>query len=579
MFYLILIILFLKPSFRKEDLGEQIGRGIFGAIIAFFVFYIGNVDRSISFLVSILWLPAIFQFVCAAAAGASKNIKGKDIKSFEANKGAKASSIVIMVAIISIVGSIGYNLYPFITAGASNLAKMVPVQESTEKVSKINAEHVVVVSPETAYYEMQKMIGTLPNPSVYKIGELGVTMMKGSAYYVAPIEVDGFFREITNKEIPGVIYVSAEKPSDAKIVNTPSKISESLMFGHDLQRYLRKYKSDSILFQANAEMDDEGNPCYVGSYGHYKYGRKGPVIDGVLLYSFKDGKVTDYSIDKVPEWVDEVNPSDISEKYNDYFGTLAKGLLNKIVSKTGVHIPTRWSGETKVEGLDVNSTEVTGVIDADGKMKWFTDHTNTSNASTTMTGYTLMDMRTGKMIYYKTAGYMNGKGAMNAVDKTLGANKSNWAPVQPLFYNLYGAEAWVVPVVNKTDGALVKIAVVAAQNGYVVLEDNKDNALEEFKNAIAYGKINENSNKNANSEKAEEKVITGKVSRINAVTEGGNTIFYVKLEGNNTLYMVNKSAGIDIVLTKENDQVEIKYLDIKDNNVVSTTKFKNNSIK
>ena len=43
--------------------------------------------------------------------------------------------------------------------------------------------------------------------------------------------------------------------------------------------------------------------------------------------------------------------------------------------------------------------------------------------------------------------------------------------------------------------------------------------------------------------------------------------------------MVNKTAGVDIVLTKEEDIVEIKYLDIKDNNIFSTTGFKNNSIK
>jgi len=33
------------------------------------------------------------------------------------------------------------------------------------------------------------------------------------------------------------------------------------------------------------------------------------------------------------------------------------------------------------------------------------------------------------------------------------------------------------------------------------------------------------------------------------------------------------------VLTKENDEVEIKYLDIKDNNVVPTIDFKNNNLK
>jgi NurA-like 5'-3' nuclease len=151
--------------------------------------------------------------------------------------------------------------------------------------------------------------------------------------------------------------------------------------------------------------------------------------------------------------------------------------------------------------------------------------------------------------------------------------------VQPLFYNIFGTEAWVVPVVNKTDGAIAKVAIVAAQNSYVVLEDTKTAAIESFKNAIAQGKINSSNDKNANNIKAEEKTIIGKISRINAVTEDGNTVFYVRLAEGPTVYMVNKSAGVDIVLSKEEDIVEIKYLDIKDNNIVSTTGFKNSSIK
>lgn len=572
MFYVLIIALFLKLSFKKEDLSGQLGRAVIGAITAFFLFYVLKFDQSFSFILSMLWFPALVQLIFYA--GASAVNKAKRNKS-----AANTSPLVVLLMTAAIVFSIGYNNYPYVTAGAKNLAKMVPIKESAEKVSQIDAEHVIVISPETAYYEMQKMLGTLPNPSVYKIGELGITMTKNGAVYVAPIEVDGFFRALTNKHIPGVMYVSAEKQEEAKIINTPVSYAQSFILGRNLERVMRRAKPGAILFQANAEIDDEGNPYYVGTYGHYQYGRKGPVIDGVLLLSFKEGTITNYSKEKVPAWVDEVYPSDVSEVYNDYFGTLAKGLMNKMFAKVGVHVPTAWAGETSVEGLIINSKEVTGVIDADGKMKWFTDHTNTSSSSTTMTGYTLMDMRTGGMTYYKTAGYINGKGAMNAVDKTLGANKANWAPVQPLFYNLFGTEAWVVPVVNKTDGALVKIAIVAAQNSYVVLEDNKPTAIESFKNAIAYGKISASGDKNANSVKADEKTVTGKISRINAVTEDGNTIFYVKLAEGNIVYMVNKSAGVDIVLTKEGDSVEIKYLDIKDNNIVSTTGFKNNSIR
>lgn len=572
MYYIILTLLFLKPSIDKEDFGEQIARGIIGLIISFIVFYLGIADRSISFLAAILWLPALVQMLFAGVdAGVSVKVKGE-------TKPRRNLAYAGIFGILFIL-SIGYSFYPYITGGAKKLAKLPEVQESSEKISKIDAEHVIVISPETAYYEMQKMIGTLPNPSIYRVGELGVTMENGKACYVAPIEVDGVFRALTNREIPGVMYVSAEKPDTARIINIPSAFSESLMFGHDLKRELRSYKKGAILFQANVELDEEGNPYYVGSYGRYRYGRKGPVIDGVLLMSFKDGKVTDYSIDKVPEWVDEVNPSDVSEIYNDYFGTLQRGFINKLIAKKGVHIPTRWSAETSVSGLNVNSSEVTGVIDADGRMKWFTDHTNTSNTSTTMTGYSLMDMRSGKMTYYKTSGYINGKGAMNSVDKALGANKANWTPVQPLFYNIFGTEAWVVPVVNKADGALVKIAIVAAQNGYAVVEDNKNLAIESFKNAIAYGKISDSTDRNANSVKAEEKTAAGKVSRINQSTESGNTIYYVKLVGQETIFMVNKTAGMDILLTRDNDDVEIKYIDIKDNNIVSTTYFKNMSLK
>ena len=571
MFYLLIILLFLKPSIKKEDLPEQLGRAVMGGLFSFIVLYLLKFDQSLSFILSMLWFPALVQLLFYAGTSALNKSAKKTAE--------KASPIPAIIITAAILFSIGYNLFPYITGGAKNLAIMVPVKESTEKVSQIDAEHIVIISPETAYFEMQKMIGTLPNPSVYKIGELGITMTKDGAVYIAPIEVDGFFRALTNKQIPGVMYVSAEKQEEAKIINMPVGYAESLILGRDLERTLRKAKPEAILFQANAELDDEGNPYYVGSYGHYKYGRKGSVIDGVLLLSFKDGKITNYSKDKVPGWVDEVYPSDVSEVYNSYFGTLAKGLMNKLFAKVGVHVPTAWSGETSVEGLQVNSVEVTGVIDADGKMKWFTDHTNTSSTSTTMTGYTLMDMRTGDMIYYKTSGYVNGRGAMNAVDKTLGANKANWTPVQPLFYNIFGTEAWVVPVVNKTDGAIVKVAIVAAQNSYVVLEDSKAAVIESFKNAIAQGKINSSNDKNANSIKAEEKTITGKISRINAVTEDGNTVFYVRLAEGPTVYMVSKSAGVDIVLSKEEDIVEIKYLDIKDNNIVSTTGFKNNSIK
>ncbi|WP_435788188.1 hypothetical protein [Clostridium sp.] len=260
MYYIIMTLLFLKPSIKKELIYEQIARGIIGLIFSWFLFYVLCVDRSIYFIIAALWVPAIFQ-MCLALGSKDKN-KGK---------------FAVLMSILFLL-SIGYSLYPFITAGAEKLATSVPVKESSDGVLKADASHIIVISPETAYYEMQKMIGTLPNPSIYSIGQLGITMTGDGASYVAPIEVDGLFRALTNSEIPGAIYVSAEKPEEAKVISVPSKIAESLLLGKDLERYLRKQKPSSILFQANVELDEENNPYYVGSYGHYKFGRKFPVI-------------------------------------------------------------------------------------------------------------------------------------------------------------------------------------------------------------------------------------------------------------------------------------------------------------
>lgn len=131
-------------------------------------------------------------------------------------------------------------------------------------------------------------------------------------------------------------------------------------------------------------------------------------------------------------------------------------------------------------------------------------------------------------VYYwnKTPGFLNGEGAMNSIDKLLGANKSNWATVQPILYNLYGVDTWIVPVVNKIDGSFVRLGLVTAQSKYSVLADNKADLLEAFKKAIVDGSINQNSDVKVNNNSQLKKVQKeGKIVRINQVVENGKTYF------------------------------------------------------
>ncbi len=565
LWYFLFPVLFLNYNIKKCSKGEQIARYLIGFVYAFLVFYVGNKDRSISFALANLKWVALFQLIFSSAGILNKRSlkEGKNIAINKFNG----------VFLILLVGSIIYSSIPYINGGTKNLYTMTNVKESDKQSPKIDTENIIIISPETAYYQMQTLIGSLPNPSLYKIGQVTLTKTEKGAYYVAPIDIEGNLKAFLNKELPGVVYVSAERLEDAKIIKVPYKYGESLVLNHNIYRKLREYAPDKILLNANVELDNNLNPYYVGSYGHYKYGRNGIVVDGVLLYDAKNEKIETFSKDKVPAWVDQIYTSRVAEVYNDYFGKYQNGLINSKIGQKGVHIPTEWSPSVKLKGLEVESNQVVGVVGNNGSFYFFTDHTNTSSTSTTMTGYTLMNTRNGEMTYYKTPGFLNGEGAMNSIEKLLGANKSNWATSQPILYNLYGIDTWIIPIINKTDGSFVKIGLVTAQSKYAVLADNKVDLLEAFKNAIVDGTINQNSDTKVKNDAQLKKVQKeGKILRINQVVENGKTVFYLKIDSEpNNIFMIDKNINTDIVLARDGDSIKLEYVSIEDQKIIPVT--------
>lgn len=565
--YFIFPLLFLNFNFKNISKGEQIGRYILGLIYSFIVFYLGNADRSISFILANIKFIAFFQLILTFIS--------YNLSSAKLSLGKILKKPFILLIILIFLGSIIFSTIPYINGGAKNLATMTNAKESTVQSPKINTENIIVVPPETAYYQMQTLIGSLPNPSLYKIGQLSLTRTNKGAYYVAPIDIEGGIKALLNRELPGVAYVSAEKLEPAKLISIPHKYGHSLVFNNDLYRKLRQFSPTNILLNANIELDEDLNPYYVGSYGHYKYGRKGVLIDGVIVYDLKNNEFKKYKKDEVPQWVDQVYTCDLAVDYNNYFGRLQKGLLNSLIGQKGVHIPTNWGSNINLAGLEIESNQVVPVVGSNGEFYYFTDHTNTSNVSTTMTGFTLLNTRNGEFIYYTTPGYLNGQGAMNTVEKLLGANKANWSTAQPILYNIYGIDTWIIPVINKTDGSFVKLGLVTAQTKFSILADSKLELIDSFKKAIADGSVNENSDVKVNNNSSLKEVETvGKITRINQSIEDGKSIFYFKIDSiPNKIFMVNKNVNADVVLSKEGDNIKIKYIEMTDQKIIPVTSF------
>ncbi|SCN25556.1 hypothetical protein N3C_2372 [Clostridium sp. N3C] len=569
LWYFLFPLVFLNFNFKKASIREQIVRYVFGFVYAFIAFYLVNVDRSLSFVLSNLKWIAIFQLIFTVVAGLE--MRGNTLVTRHGYK-MKWPAIVFTALFL---GSVFYSSMPQIYGGTKKLYNMAGVKESNEQSPSINTENIIIIPPETAYYQMQTLIGSLPNPSLYEIGQLSLTQTKEGAYYVAPIDIDSSFRAFLNKELPGIAYVSAERLEDAKLIEIPHSYGESLVLDHNIYRKLREYKPSSILMNADVELDDDLTPYYVGTYGSYKYGRKGLVPEGVVLYNLKTGEIKEYPKDQVPTWVDQIYTTEIAEQYNIYYGKYKNGFLNSIIGKKDVQIPTYWNSGVELPGLSIESNQVVPVVGSDGQMYFFTDHTNTNADSTTMTGYTLMNTRTGETIYYKTPSLLNGQGAMNSIEKLLGAEKANWATAQPILYNIYGIDTWIVPVINKTDGSFVKLGLVTAKSKYSIVADNKLDLLEAFKKAIADGTVNNGADvKVGNDLELQEVTVEGKLVRINQSVEDGSSVFYLKLDTvPDKIFMVNKNVDADVVLARDGDTVKIKYIDMEQQEIIPVIEF------
>jgi hypothetical protein len=86
-----------------------------------------------------------------------------------------------------------------------------------------------------------------------------------------------------------------------------------------------------------------------------------------------------------------------------------------------------------------------------------------------MTGFTYTDSRTGAMTYYTSSG---GEFNSAAAERSVAANslvrQGRLVPTQPILYDIFGQNTWVVPVVAD-NGKYQTLALVQAAGGHVVV--------------------------------------------------------------------------------------------------------------
>ncbi|WP_416731131.1 hypothetical protein [Fictibacillus sp. JL2B1089] len=513
----------VKEKKKNNLTGAMIGTIICTVPVVFVFYYITNLDRNFSSI----WILAIIVTAIGAyfATGKERLIK------------------LVLFLISLLIGIF------FLSAGLFNADEKYQsskMAEKTEIESFDEKETPASVPPKFARNKMRKSFGQVPNTSFYELGNLQIQKVDGKYVYIAPVEFSGLFKWWNGDVTPGYFTLSAtDSSANPKFVKSEMSYTPSSYFNKNVERHMRSSFPEYIFYgKPQLEIDDNGKPFYIRSYGEFISARNGFKVEGIVVTDPENGNTKKYSIKDIPAFIDgAVSPETVSLQ-NSYFGNYVHGFWNSKFGKKDVKLPSD-------EGTEAN---VSPIFDENGDMFYFTDFTSPKEGVDSMLGYSLTDARTGKATYYTgnlEESYMDSEGALEIIEKKFIEKK--WDGEMPVLYNFYGEASWLTPVLD-SNGFLQNYFIVSAANPEISVYANTPNAaIKQYKTALQRGGGTVDGASNA-----EEKQIAGTVLRVYKEKVGDYTTVSFLLD-NRKSYIVSSESNPLAIYLKEQDKVNVTY--------------------
>lgn len=501
---------------------------VIGAIVIALAYYFLNIDRNLTSLWPVL--------AVAAGLGAlfSKGLEQK------------AKSVLFGATLL-----FAAYLFAAPLLNADEKFKMVEMDEEVEIEAFDETQTPASVPPKFARNKMKKAFGQVPNTSYYELGQLQVQKVNEEFVYIAPVEFSGFFKWWNADVTPGYFTMSATDASaNPKFIQSEMSYTPSSYFNKNIERHMRLENPEAIFYgEVQLEVDDEGKPYYIRSYGDFITARNGFDVKGIVAIDPSSGESITYKLEDVPAFIDgAVSPESVSLE-NSYYGNYVHGFWNSKFGKKDVKLPSD-------EGTEAN---VSPIFDADGEMYYFTDFTSPKEGVDSMLGYSLTNARSGESTYFTGSledSYMDSQGNLQIIEKQF--IEKEWSGEMPVLYNFYGEASWLTPVLD-SNGFLQNYFIVSAANPEIsVYAGTPNEALKLYKTALQRG----GSTVDGSSE-AEEAKTSGVVERVFKERVGDFTSVSFLLEDGTNYIVSSENVPLAIYL-EENDQVNMTYFQTGD---------------
>jgi hypothetical protein len=473
--------------------------------------------------------------------------------------------IVIVVNGLIVVSTTWFDPNAKALAAIPNI-KMV---SSSTPLPPTNVGHIVLVTQDVAAYLGQQALasGGQNLGSIYHTenSEYTLQSVRGHLYWISPLVYNNVWANLGQWQSPGYVVVDAEDPNASPQLRTGyhMRYLPDALLNQDLLRhvYLSGYVNGDLA-DPTLEVDDNWRPYFTVSLMQPTRGFTGEVVSRALVVDTQTGAIASYPPAKVPAWVDRVIPADSVNQYLTWWGLYA-------------HAP--WfnpSGQNQQSPATDTPELVYNQVD---QPVWLEPMTSNAGSDNSSTGVILFDTRDMTGRFYPLTG-------LGVTDNVISAFKSNPANIRNYdvgnveLYQIYGEPTWVATFTqaNSYGASFQAVGMVDARhlNGAnVIMASNKADALAAYAQWLA----DHNVNGTGAAPSAKQVTITGKLARISAATERGETVYYMTLDGQSKIFKAGLALSPELPLAQPGDTVSVTYLDTGQN-VVTLTAFNDQSI-
>ncbi len=437
----------------------------------------------------------------------------------------------------------------------------VPVEkEFTDDIQPLDLNQIPIVDRDLAYKLAGKQLGTdSALGSQVALGEPTIQQVNGDLVWVVPLQHSGFFKWLSNNEgAQGYIIVSATNMNDVRYIKDYKiKIQPDSYFMDDLTRHVR---FGAGLFTGitdySFELDESGKPYWVVTTYHNEWGFNLPEADGVILVDASTGRMTRYTLDNVPAWVDRVQPEEfILDQINNH-GQYIHGLLN-------------FSNYEKQKASPGHI-----IVYNNNRCYLFTGITSVGSDESAIK-FMMVDMITKESVEYKITGATESAAQSSAEGKV---QDLGYKATFPLILNIDSQPTYFMSL-KDSEGLIKKYAFVSVKNyGIVGVGDTTEEALDGYRRATRQS--NAQTVLEDNGEEEEEKrllTLQGTVLRIAAEAPGdGDEAIYslILSEYPDIIFNATSALSPELVLTQPGDRVAVEYAESPDG-VIALTGFDN----